>query len=391
MFASSLSRRLTMIALILACARPGLAQAQVIQQHVAGLRSPAKLLALPGGQLLVAEAGNGPNTGRVSMIDRDGRRFTVIDALPSGLHGPRAQDPTGPSGLVLSGRGLYVLIGNGDISVPGAGQGAEIPNPAPSSPLFSSILLLQFVNDSGNLSLNHALPASAHARLASGEAVYLSNGSGETIRVSRLADFPDYVAEPRPDEPRNVRISNPYAIVGTDTTLTVADASFNRIWTVPVTPALREPVTLTNFAPVPNTTPVGPPVVEAVPASIRSFGSDFVVSLLTGFPFGPGAASLWRVNRDTGATTRLAGGLQTAIDVLPLDSTSGLAYVLEYSRDLVNRGPGRVLLVDTTRGTSLVLAEPLTTPTSMARDTHTGDLFVTELFANRIVRVLVPR
>lgn len=390
MLASSLSRRLTTIALVLACAPPGLTQAQVIQEHVAGLRAPAKLLALPDGQLLVAEAGNGPNTGRVSMIDRDGRRFTVVDGLPSGLHGPR-RDPTGPSGLVLSGRGLYVLIGSGDIALPGAGQGAEIPNPAPSSPLFSSILLLQFVNDSGRLSLNHMLPAAAHARLANGEGVYLGNGTGDTVRISRLADFPDYVAEPRPDEPRNIRISNPYAIIGTDTTLTVVDASYNRIWTVPVTPTLREPVVLTNFAPVPNTTPVGPPVVEAVPASIRSLGSDFVVSLLTGFPFGPGAASLWRVNRDTGATTRIAQGLQTAIDVLPLDSTSGMAYVLEYSRDFLNGGPGRLLQVDTTRGTSLVLAEPFATPTSMARDTHTGDLFVTEFSANRIVRVLVPR
>ena len=50
------------------------AQAQIVQEHVTGLRAPAKLLALPQGQLLVAEAGNGPNTGRISFIDRDARR-----------------------------------------------------------------------------------------------------------------------------------------------------------------------------------------------------------------------------------------------------------------------------------------------------------------------------
>ena len=55
------------------------AAAQVVQPFVTGLRGPIKLLALPQSQLLVAEAGNGPNTGRVSFVDRDGRRSTIID------------------------------------------------------------------------------------------------------------------------------------------------------------------------------------------------------------------------------------------------------------------------------------------------------------------------
>ena len=57
--------------------------AQTVQVHVAGLKAPAKLLALPAGELLVAEAGEGPNTGRISFVDRDARRFTVVDGLPS--------------------------------------------------------------------------------------------------------------------------------------------------------------------------------------------------------------------------------------------------------------------------------------------------------------------
>jgi hypothetical protein len=74
------------------------------------------------------------------------------------------------------------------------------------------------------------------------------------------------------------------------------DASFNRVWTVPITPTLGAPAVLVNFAPVPNTLPaLGAPVSEAVPASIREVGNDYLVSLLTGFPFGPGAASVWRV------------------------------------------------------------------------------------------------
>ncbi len=366
------------------------AAAQVVQEHVGGLRAPAKLFELPQGQLLVAEAGNGPNTGRISMIDRDARRFTVVDGLPSGLHGPRL-DPSGPSGLLQSGPRLYVLIGGGDTSLPGAAPQSEIVNPAASSPLFSSVLLLEFSASPDGLPLGFALPSSAHASVAAGNGVYLYNGRGDSVRVSRLVDFPDYVAEPRPDEPRNIRISNPFGMVGSDSGLAVIDASFNRIWKVATTPGTTSPALLASFAPVPNTTNIGPPVSEAVPAGLRVAGDDFVVSLLTGFPFGPGAASVWRVNRHTGATERIIGGLQTAIDVLPLDSSGTSAFVLEYSSNFLAGATGRMLQVDGVRGTSLVMAAPLRTPTSMARDTRTGDVFVAEFSANRIVRVLIPR
>ena len=50
-----------------------------------------------------------------------------------------------------------------------------------------------------------------------------------------------------------------------------------------------------------------------------------------------------------------------------------------------------MLYVDGARGTSLVMAAALRTPTSMARDTRTGDVFVAEFSADRIVRVLIPR
>ncbi len=366
------------------------AGAQVVQEHATGLRAPARLLSLPDGQLLVAEAGHGPNTGRVSLVDREGRRFTVVDGLPSGLHGPRL-DPSGPSGLVMDGRRLYVLIGNGDISIPGAGQGSEIPNPAPASPLFSSVLLFDFAD--GNVpSLGHAVPSGAHATLAADQAVYLWNAQGESVRVSRLVDFPDYVAEPRPDEPRHVRISNPFGMVGGNSGLAVVDASMNLVWAVTIRPTLTTPRVLARLAPVPNSIPgMGPPVVEAVPASIRVAGDDYVVSLLTGFPFGPGAASLWRIRRHTGEVERIVGGLQTAVDVWPLTGTADQSYVLEYSQRFLTGGSGRLVRVDAARGTILSMADGLRTPTGLARDTRTGDLLVTEFGANRIVRVLVPR
>ena len=128
-----------------------------------------------------------------------------------------------------------------------------IPNPSPSSPLFSSVLLLEFPDSAGEFGFDFALPASAHAAIAAGQGIYLRNALGESVRVSRLADFPDFVAEPTAAEPRNVRHSNPFGIVGSNTGIAVVDAAFNRLWTVAVTPTLGAPVALANFAPVPNT------------------------------------------------------------------------------------------------------------------------------------------
>ncbi len=136
------------------------ADGQVVQEYATGLRSPAKLLALSDGSLLVAEAGNGPNTGRISIVDRDRRRFTVVDGLPSALF--LGRDPSGPSGLLLIGDRLYVSIGGGDTTVAGAGQGSEIPHPSPASPLFSSVLLLEFPSDARDIPLGFTLPFGAH-------------------------------------------------------------------------------------------------------------------------------------------------------------------------------------------------------------------------------------
>jgi hypothetical protein len=380
--------RFAAVVLVVTCSAAP-AVAQVVQPFVGDLRRPIKLFALPQGQLLVAEAGDGTNNGRVSFVERDGRRQTVIDGLPSGLGGPGNAEPSGPSALLQIGRRLFIAIGGGDVAIEST---VAIPNPNPASPLFSSVLLLEFPDSVGEFGFDFVLPPSAHAPIAAGQGIYLRNARGESVRVSRLADFPDYVAEPTAAEPRNVRISNPFGIVGSNAGIAVVDAASNRVWTVAVTPTLGVPVALANFAPVPNTVSgVGGPVADAVPAGIRETENEYLVSLLTGFPFGPGAASVWRVDRFTGATERILSGLQTAVDVLPVAGTTDQFYVLEYSRDFLANGPGRLLLVDRTRGSSLVLADNLQNSTSLAVDTQTGDLFATELRANRIVRILVPR
>jgi hypothetical protein len=297
-------------------------------------------------------------------------------------------EPTGPSGVLLIGRRLFITIGGGDASVPGPIQGSEIPNPSPSSPLFSCVLLLEFSDATTQLPRGFSLPPEASARLAVGEGVYLTNVDGEIARLSRLVDFPDYVAEPRPDVANNIRPSNPFGLVGNASRLDVNDASRNLIFSVDVTTAQWR--VLVRFAPVPSRGPVGPPLVDAVPATIRGYGDSLLVSYLTGFPFAAGNASVQLVDRHGGTARPIVNGLQTAIDVLPVTRGPGLFYVLEHSQQLPMGAPGRLLRIDAPDRAPLVLAGTLDAPTSLAFDPSTGDVLVTELRRNRIVRVQVP-
>jgi len=73
------------------------------------------------GNLLVAEQGNGPNTGRISILDpSSGERRTLLDGLPSAINNLGGfPAPSGPSGLAMRGRTLFIAIGVGDAALLG--------------------------------------------------------------------------------------------------------------------------------------------------------------------------------------------------------------------------------------------------------------------------------
>ena len=83
-----------------------------------GLKAPVKIVFTDDGNLLVGESGEGPNSGRVSLVDRCGTRRTLIDGLPSGV--AAMGDPSGPGGLARNGVTLYIAIGGGDATRSGA-------------------------------------------------------------------------------------------------------------------------------------------------------------------------------------------------------------------------------------------------------------------------------
>ena len=380
------------LSLLAACCMTGLtARAQSATTTLAaGLKAPTKMTLTPRGNLIVAEAGNGPNTGRLSVVNtRTGERRTLLDGLPSALYQGASPnpEPSGPSGVVMQGRTLYLTIGQGNATI--FQQGVERANPNPSSPILSSVLAVHLSANAEEATQGFVLTTADHQSLKDGARLRLDNGRGDRLTVELVADFENFRAEPRPGAEDNVRPSNPFGLAICEGILYVVDASWNQVRSVRLITGTVS--TLTNFAPLPrsSTMPPGPPVMEAVPDSIRLHEGKLLVTLLTGFPFEPGKAEVRSVDPETGATESLIKGLSAAIDVLPVKrpGNSDHYLVLEFSANMLMGQPGRLSLYTSPDAAPVVIANPMVSPTSIARDTRTGNLFVTSIFTGQILKI----
>src|SRR5262249_47467736 len=108
-------------------------------QVTSGLRAPLGIVLSNQNKLLVSETCTPSlDSGRISIIDPNGQQRTLLAGLPSALND--VNEPSGPAGLFMRGRTLYVAMGTGDAGRPGPVPGTTIPNPsAVSSPIFSSV------------------------------------------------------------------------------------------------------------------------------------------------------------------------------------------------------------------------------------------------------------
>lgn len=372
-------------ALLLAAGATARAQCPA-ETLTAGLAGPLDITQTPLGNLLVAESGTPtPNTGRVSIVDRAGNRRTLLDGLPSGFNA--IGDISGTNGLFLRGRTLYVVNGEGDSTVAGPIPGTELPNPNPSSPIFSSILAVHFSANVERSTGGFTLTLADHQALEEGQTLTLGAG-GDQITVRLVADFPDHVPAPLPFFAPNVRHSNPYHLVAVDDQLYVTDAGQNLVWRVDIETGAF--ASFAVFPPIPNPAPFGPPVVEAVPTGISLFGDQLLVTLFRGFPFPPGTSEVRSVDLQTGAHTALITGLTSAIGVLPVkDGGTVSLLTLELSTNLLMGQPGRLRRYDATGGAPTDLATCLVSPSSMAYDQKTGTLYITEVFTGRIVTLSI--
>jgi hypothetical protein len=365
-------------------------EAQPLPRVVAsGLMAPSKLLALPHGPILVAESGNGPNTGRVSMVDSSGGRTTLIDGLPAGLSAPN-NDPAGVSGLAFKNRTLFLSISAGDSVMVGPAPGSELPNPRSSSPIFSSVLALEFDRSLNAVGGGFLVVPADHAILASGKSITMKNPLGQSATLRLVIDIPDHVPLPRPDVPNNVRVSNPFGLELADSCgLWLVDASQNLIWKVDwCSNTYSEAVTFPQYA---NPLPVGARQIDAVPTSARSHDGAVLVTFLTGFPFPPGLAEVRLVKPASGESEVMFRGHRMLIDVLVSDRTPDGFFVLEYSQDVpAAMLPGRLIFYDSRSAAPVVVSSNLMGPTNMALSPFADEVLITEILTGRIVAVSLP-
>lgn len=355
---------------------------------VTGLQAPVKIAFSQQHNLLIAEAGFGPNTGRISIVTvASGERRTLVDGLPSGFAPPDGA-PSGPSGLAMRGRTLYVSIGAGDTTIAGPVPGSELPNPNPASPLFSSVLAFHFSAEAEERTSGFSLTAADQNSLASGARVTLFDTRGNRLDVELVTNLDSYVPNPRPGFPDFVRASNPFGLVLSANQLYVADASMNSIRRVDIhNGATADALSFPSFA---NPGPFGPPFIEPVPDNVRWYGDRLLVPLLTGAPFLHGFASIQAVDPRTGLTSSFIPGLTMAIDALPLSDGRLLTLEFSVAGGIPPLPPGRLNLYDSPQSTPATLAQCLVSPTSMVYDQATGKVYITEIFAGRVVATSVP-
>jgi hypothetical protein len=350
--------------------------AQQPQEIITGLQTPQKVILTPGGSLLVSEPNMAVNSGRVSRVSRAGVRESLLEALPSGI-GVEGGG-SGPAGLALRDRTLYVSVGGGDNERRGTAAGTSIHNPAgASSTLFTSILTFQFSADVDAISAPFSLTPENQIAISDGFEVDLSNGAGATAKASLLTRFP--ISEP--DRNAIYRFSNLWGLAFTPDGrgLYVNDASNNSVSRVDLATGRWQ--RLMRFAPTRNPGPVGPPVVDAVPTTVRVYGDQLLISFLTGFPFNRGEARVLAFNPEQRTVEPFINGLTSATDVLwhtKADGTSRF-YVLEFStnQSATPVPPGRLLRFDGPSGEAIV--SNLRAPVSLAYDAATGELFILEL------------
>jgi hypothetical protein len=364
---------------------PAAARAQVACDVplASGLKVPLGLVLTDQRNLLVSESGDQGvlHSGRISIVSSDGARRTLLDGLPSASND--VNEPSGPAGIVMRGRTLYVALGIGDAILPVGDTPFRIGNPHPSSRLFSSILAIHFSAETERTTGGFSLTTADQEALANGDVLRLSNGAGETITIELIANFPDYVPNPVPPAPDNVEGSNPFGLALIADQLYVSDGARNLVWRTNLETGAFEP--LARFDPIPNTTGVGGPILEAVPAGIRAFAGQVFVTLFRGFPFPDGVSSIERVDPRTGTHAPLVTGLRTAVDVLFDDEKASLFILQHTSGPLLPpfSGPGSLARWN---GEGLtVLADCLNRPTAMVRDDRSGRIYISELNGRVVV------
>jgi len=279
-----------------------LAQAPVVV--MSGLDNPRGLAFAPNGALYVAEAGRGG----------------AGPCLVSPIGEPRCVGNTGAISRLWMGRQSRVLEGLGSHALPD-GSSASGPNDIWFQGVGGAFITLGLGGDDAwKEALGIANAATVIKMAASG-------------RWKHVADILEHESD---ENPAGGRVdTNPFGVLAEPGGVLVVDAGGNSLLSVGRNGHVE---TLAVFPPQPNPTPVGPPMIEAVPTSVaRGPDGALYVGQLTGFPFVQGLANIYRVLPGHDPVVH-CGGFKAIMDLA--FGADGSLYVVENATGGLFFAPG---------------------------------------------------
>jgi hypothetical protein len=322
-----------------------------------GLANPRQMSFGPGGVLYVAEAGSGGHE-RCAIAPDSKERVCVGD--------------TGAVLAIKSGRVSRLITGLPSAAAAGGAESSGVADLVARDGQAAFVVQDTYISNSGANQFGNAGKYLGHLAFAALKS--------RTLRIG--ANFARFEATHNPDHGAGAGAadaidSDPYALVAYRGGWVVADAAANDLLSVTATgkisvlavfPIQYETLTATNG----HTQRIA---VQSVPTSV-AVGRDgaLYVGELTGYPFRPGFARIWRVEPGRTATVYATGF--SSISAIAFDNR-GRLLVLEIDRDglLDTKASGELIRLDGPKRRTVLETSGLVSPTGVAVAPD-GDIYI---------------
>ena len=302
---------------------------------LSGLNAPKQLAFSPNGALYVVESGTGADGDTCISAGDMGAEvcYSLTGSITRLWKGEQERIVTGLPSL---GAGGEVVAGPNDISFQGQGN------------MYVTI----------GLGADPALRTQLGADGATLGTLILVKPNG---KWSVVADISGFEAANNPDN--GVPDSNPYGVLAEGGRQYVTDAGGNSLLQVSPNGQISLVATFANLPLPPLPFPFPFPSSQAVPTEVvRGPDGALYVSTLTGAPFLPGLARIYRVTPG-GASTVFEGGFTAITDFA--FGPDGSLYVLQFASEIFLGGAGSVVRVSPD-GTRSTIIDNLIAPTGIA-------------------------